>query len=148
MRTLRSDGRPARRMTNEINVVPYIDVMLVLLVIFMVTAPLVAPGLIELPSVTQRAAEVPVRPIEVQIAADGVLSVRDLEQGQTEAAAIARGELVDFLRSRQASLPNQPVVIAADGRVLYEAVINVMDQLRQEGVERVGLLVQQSNDSR
>lgn len=148
MRTLRSDGRPARRMNNEINVVPYIDVMLVLLVIFMVTAPLVAPGLIELPSVTQRAAEVPVRPIEVQIAADGVLSVRDLEQGQTEATAIARSELVDFLRSRQASLPNQPVVIAADGRVLYEAVISVMDQLRQEGVARVGLLVQQSSGSR
>lgn len=148
MRTIRSDGRPARRMNNEINVVPYIDVMLVLLVIFMVTAPLVAPGLIQLPSVTQRAAEVPVRPIEVQIAADGVLSVRDLEQGQTEATPIPRNELVDFLRSRQAKLPTQPVVIAADGRVLYESVVDVMDQLRQEGVERVGLLVQQRSADR
>ncbi len=145
MRTLRSNGRHARRMKNEINVVPYIDVMLVLLVIFMVTAPLVAPGLIELPSVTQRAAEVPVRPIEVQIAADGVLSVRDLEQGQSELSPIGRSELVDFLRTRQAEQPDQPVVIAADGKVLYEEVIDVMDQLRQQGVERVGLLVQQRN---
>ncbi|MGE4339589.1 MAG: protein TolR [Pigmentiphaga sp.] len=143
MRVLRSDGRPARRMKNEINVVPYIDVMLVLLVIFMVTAPIVAPGLIELPSVTQRAAEVPVRPIEVQIAADGVLSVRDLEQGQAELSPIARSELGDFLRSRQANQPNQPVVIAADGSVTYDTVVDVMDELRREGVERVGLLVQQ-----
>ena len=148
MRTLRSDGRPARRMKNEINVVPYIDVMLVLLIIFMVTAPIVAPGLIELPSVSQRAAEVPVRPLEVQIAADGVLSVRDLEQGQRDLSPIARSELADFLRSRQASQPNQPVVIAADGRVTYDTVVDVMDQLRQEGVERVGLLVQQRTAER
>ncbi len=143
MPMLRSRSRPERRMKNEINVVPYIDVMLVLLVIFMVTAPLVAPGLIELPTVGQRAAQVPVRPIEVQIDADGILSVRDLEQGDTQLQTIARTELADYIRSRQASNPGQPVVIAADGRVIYESVVEIMDDLRGQGVERVGLLVRQ-----
>ncbi len=143
MPTLRSRSRPKRRMTNEINVVPYIDVMLVLLVIFMVTAPLVAPGMIELPSVGQRAAEVPVKPLEIQVDADGVVSVRDLEQGETQLQPIARSELADYIRSRQQVHPSQPVVIAADGRVIYESVVEVMDELRGQGVERVGLLVRQ-----
>lgn len=143
MPAIRSRRRPARRMQNEINVVPYIDVMLVLLVIFMVTAPLVAPGMIELPSVGQRAAEVPVKPIEVQVAADGVLAVRDLEQGETQLQPIARTELADYIRSRQQMQAGQPVVIAADGRVIYESVVQVMDELREQGVERVGLLVRQ-----
>lgn len=139
----RGRGRPARRMKNEINVVPYIDVMLVLLVIFMVTAPLVAPGMIELPTVGQRAAEVPVRPIEVQVAADGVISVRDLQQGETQLQPVPANELPDYIRSRQQQTPGQPVVIAADGKVVYDAVVKVMDELQQQGVTRVGLLVQQ-----
>lgn len=143
----RGRGRPARRMKNEINVVPYIDVMLVLLVIFMVTAPLVAPGMIELPSVGQRAAEVPVRPIEVQVAADGVISVRDLQQGETQLQTLPANELTDYIRFRQQQTPGQPVVIAADGKVVYDAVIKVMDELQQQGVSRVGLLVQQGGGS-
>ncbi|GAA5232804.1 protein TolR [Verticiella sediminum] len=130
-------------MKSEINVVPYIDVMLVLLVIFMITAPLVAPGMIELPSVSQRAAEVPVRPIEVQVAADGVISVRDLEQGETQLQPVPATELPDYIRMRQQAQPNQPVVIAADGKVVYDSVVKIMDQLQREGVSRVGLLVQQ-----
>ena len=64
MSSVRSGSRSGRRMKADINVVPYIDVMLVLLVIFMVTAPLITPGLIELPSVGQ-AADVPAQPLEV-----------------------------------------------------------------------------------
>src|SRR5690606_805171 len=94
-------GRPGRRMKNEINVVPYIDVMLVLLVIFMVTAPLVAPGMIDLPSVGQTTAEVPLKPLEVQVAADGVLSVRDLQQGESELTPMPSTQLADFIRDRQ-----------------------------------------------
>lgn len=144
MPSVRSGGRPGRRMKNEINVVPYIDVMLVLLVIFMVTAPLVAPGMIELPTVGQRTAEVPLKPLEVQIAADGVLSVRDLQAGDTQLQAMPRAQLAAYIRNRQQEQPGQPVVIAADGKVVYDAVVQVMDELRQQGVERVGLLVQQS----
>ena len=77
-----SSGRPGRRLKNEINVVPYIDVMLVLLVIFMVTAPLITPGVIELPSVGQ-AANVPMTPIEIQITEDSKVSWRKRESGQS-----------------------------------------------------------------
>lgn len=144
MPSARTGGRPGRRMKNEINVVPYIDVMLVLLVIFMVTAPLVAPGMIELPSVGQTTAEVPLKPLEVQIAADGVLSVRDLEQGESELRPVPSTQLAAFIRERQQATPGQPVVIAADGKVAYDAVVKVMDELQQQGVARVGLLVKQT----
>ena len=80
MSSLRSRSRGDRRLKNEINVVPYIDVMLVLLVILMVTAPLITPGVVELPSVGQ-ASNVPATPIEVQITEDGKISWRKREAG-------------------------------------------------------------------
>ena len=83
MSSLRSRSRGDRRLKNEINVVPYIDVMLVLLVIFMVTAPLITPGVIELPSVGQ-AANVPATPIEVQITEDGKVSWRKRELAEMD----------------------------------------------------------------
>ena len=148
MPSARTGGRPSRRTKNEINVVPYIDVMLVLLVIFMVTAPLVAPGMVELPSVGHTTAEVPLKPLEVQIAADGVLSVRDLEQGETDLRPVPSTQLASFIRERQQATPGQPVVIAADGKVAYDAVVKVMDELQQQGVARVGLLVKQTGTGR
>src|SRR5690554_5672362 len=80
MPSVRSSQGRRRRLTNEINVVPYIDVMLVLLVIFMVTAPMITPGLIELPSVGQ-ATEIQAQPLEVQIDENGSLAVRLRENG-------------------------------------------------------------------
>src|SRR5690606_14466260 len=121
---------------------------LVLLVIFMVTAPLVAPGMIDLPSVGQTTAEVPLKPLEVQVAADGVLSVRDLQQGESELTPMPSTQLADFIRDRQQENPGQPVVIAADGKVPYESVVQVMDELQQQGVARVGLLVKQTGTGR
>jgi len=132
-------GRPGRRLKNEINVVPYIDVMLVLLVIFMVTAPMITPGLINLPSVGQ-AAEVPAKPVELQIAEDGSLSVRIRDAG-AEFEKINSQNLVSEVQARTTT--ETPVVIAADGRVPYETVMKVMDQLRASGVSRLGLLVDQ-----
>lgn len=136
----RNRGR-ARRLKNEINVVPYIDVMLVLLVIFMVTAPMITPGLIELPSIGQ-ASEVPATPVEVQIEQDGTLSIRMRETG-AEFQEISSPSLVNEVRSRITA--ETPVVIAADGRVPYETVMNVMDQLRSNGITRLGLLVDQTS---
>jgi len=130
-------------MKADINVVPYIDVMLVLLVIFMVTAPLITPGLIELPSVGQ-AAEVPAKPLEVQISEDGTIALRMREPGATP-QDIARAELVDQVRSRITA--ETPVVIAADGKVPYESVVQVMDELRNSGITRLGLLVDQGGGS-
>jgi len=139
MPSVRSHGRAGRRMKADINVVPYIDVMLVLLVIFMVTAPLITPGLINLPSVGQ-ASEVPATPLEVQISEDGQVALRMREAGATP-QNIARDQLVDQVRQRITA--ETPVVIAADGKVPYETVVKVMDELRSNGVTRLGLLVDQ-----
>ena len=140
MPSARSAGRHGRRMKSDINVVPYIDVMLVLLVIFMVTAPLITPGQIELPSVGQ-ASDVPVKPLEVQISADGKIALRMREPGAT-LFDIARPELVNQVKSRITA--DTPVVIAADGKVPYETVVKVMDELRSSGINRLGLLVDQN----
>jgi len=127
---------------HEINVVPYVDVMLVLLVIFMVTAPLVTPGVVELPSVS-KAPVAPVAPLEVIIKEDLslLLRSRDAKGGAGEERLVAKGELGKLIRERQQANPDQPVLIAADKSVRYEAVLNVMDELQKEKVRKVGLLV-------
>ncbi|MEW5887758.1 MAG: protein TolR [Pseudomonadota bacterium] len=129
-----------RRLMNQINVVPYIDVMLVLLVIFMVTAPLIQPGLIDLPSVG-KAAQPPVAPLEVIINADRSLELRDRSRGDAS-QAMTRSELARAIVAAQQKNPQQAVVIAADKSVRYEAVLNVMDELQKSQVARIGLLVQ------
>ncbi|MBP6020927.1 MAG: ExbD/TolR family protein [Burkholderiaceae bacterium] len=143
MPSIRGSGRRTRRLQNDINVVPYIDVMLVLLVIFMVTAPMITPGLVNLPSVGQ-AAEVPVAPLEVQLNQDGLISLRMRNAG-AEFESIDAQNLVTEVGSRITA--DTPVVIAADGRVPYETVMKIMDQLRSSGVTRLGLLVDQTGES-
>ena len=106
----------------------------------MVTAPLITPGLIQLPSVGA-ASDVPVKPLEVQISEDGKIALRMREPGAT-LQDIARPELVAQVRSRITA--ETPVVIAADGKVPYETVVKVMDELRTNGITRLGLLVDQS----
>jgi biopolymer transport protein TolR len=130
--------RRARRSINQINVVPYIDVMLVLLVIFMVTAPLVNPGEIELPSVGSKLIA-PAQPLEVTLRTDGTLTLRDQQSGGA-VTALSRDELVARIRAKQARLPDQPVVIAADKAARYEDVLGVLDLLQRNGVRKVGLL--------
>ena len=127
---------------HEINIVPYVDVMLVLLVIFMVTAPLVTPGVVDLPSVS-KASNAPVAPLEVVIRESGALLLRsrDAKGALTEERRIARGDLARAIRDRQAKNPQQPILIAADKDVRYEAVLQVMDELHKQQVRRVGLLV-------
>jgi biopolymer transport protein TolR len=127
---------------HEINVVPYVDVMLVLLVIFMVTAPLVTPGVVELPSVS-KASNAPVAPLEVVVKQDRtvILRSRDARGAVAEERRVARGELAKLVRERQAKTPDVPVLIAADKNVRYEAVLDVMDELQRSQVRRIGLLV-------
>jgi biopolymer transport protein TolR len=129
-----------RRLKHEINVVPYIDVMLVLLVIFMVTAPLIPPAAIELPSVG-KASTPPVEPLEITVKADGAMSLRDRALGGAE-VSVGRLELAQRIRELQARHPDQPVLIAGDKNVRYEAVLNVMDELQRAQVAKIGLLVQ------
>jgi biopolymer transport protein TolR len=139
-------GRGGRRSMSEINVVPYIDVMLVLLVIFMVTAPLVTPGMIDLPRVG-KAAQVPVKPLEVILAVDGSVTIRDRERGDRQPTPIARTDLARIAHERQTEHPDQPVVISADRKAEYESVLKVMDELQRQGIARVGLLVKQQQGS-
>jgi len=126
---------------NQINVVPYIDVMLVLLVIFMVTAPLANPGVVDLPSLG-KSAQPPAAPLEVMIRADATLVLRERDKGNNAERNVSNAELVAALRDRQARNPDQPVVIAADKNVRYDAVLKVMDELQRANIRRVGLLVQ------
>jgi len=126
-----------RKSINQMNVVPYIDVMLVLLVIFMVTAPLINPGQVELPSVGQKL-NVPVSPIEVTVLKNGRYALRD--GSTTSAVQVLERDLVDRVRQAQAQRPDRPVVIAADKDARYETVLNVLDLLQRNHVQKVGLL--------
>ena len=127
---------------HEINVVPYIDVMLVLLVIFMVTAPLVTPGVIDLPSVG-KAGQPKVVPIEIVVREDGGLLVRERAPGGgiLNEQPLTRSELISLVKRRQAENPELAVLIAGDRNVRYEVVLQVMDDLRNQAVARVGLQV-------
>lgn len=131
-----------RRLKNEINVVPYIDVMLVLLVIFMVTTPMMTTASIDLPSVG-KAPAVPTAPLEVAIKADQSLSLTD-RSGNGKEIRVDRKELPGLIKAAQQRNPEQPVLIAGDKNVKYEAVLSVMDELQRAQIKRVGLLVQTS----
>ena len=133
--------RAKHKLMNEINVVPYIDVMLVLLIIFMITAPMINHGQIELPQIGKSLAT-PTAPLEVIIKADGGLTLRDRAKSNTE-QKVDRKQLIDAIKQKQAQNADQPVVIAADKNVRYEEVIKVMDILQQNQVQKVGLLAQQ-----
>jgi biopolymer transport protein TolR len=130
--------RHNNRLMNEINVVPYIDVMLVLLVIFMVTAPLMNPGQIDLPQVGKSSATSPA-PLEVIIKKNTTIALRDHAKGSRE-MAVSRDELIRILKARKGEQANQAVVISADRNVRYEEVIRIMDLLQQQNIQKVGLL--------
>ena len=129
-----------RRQKNEINVVPYIDVMLVLLIIFMVTAPMMTTANIDLPSVG-KAAQQAEKPLEVIIRPDRTLALID-RAGRGGERAVTREELVQAVLAAQARNPDQPVLISGDRSVKYEAVLEVMDALQRQQVKRVALNVQ------
>jgi biopolymer transport protein TolR len=129
-----------RRMLADINVVPYIDVMLVLVVILMVAAPFVNPSLVELPSMG-KASLAPDRPLEIVLPLDGKMSLR--ETGQSKVLASDLPGVIAEVKKRQEANPGHPVpvVIHADKDLKYEAVMKVMDQLQRADVKRVGLAV-------
>ncbi len=136
---LRGGGR-RRRTMNEINMVPFIDVMLVLLIIFMVTAPLITTGVIDLPSVG-RAATRPQTVIEVVVGNDERVKLK--VDGQADAQPVTLAQLAARVKQAQRGNDDVPVVISADRKVAYEAVVNVMSKLQGAGVKRVGLSVKQ-----
>ncbi len=153
MPAVASRGR-GRRTINEINMVPFIDVMLVLLIIFMVTAPLITPSLIDLPSVG-KANRPPDVKLEVVIHKDGSLELRNASPQTGAASSASAGRTTDTQRLALDDLSarvlqaqngqaagNVAVVISADRNLKYESVVKVMDTLQRAGVQRVGLSVQ------
>jgi biopolymer transport protein TolR len=137
-----------RRTINEINMVPFIDVMLVLLIIFMVCAPLMTPGLVDLPSVGQ-AQRAPDHVVEVVVDAGGQLRLRLDSKGDGERIQLRQlAQKVNALQAGADAKPaNVPVVISADKGVQYETVVKVMDTLQRAGVARVGLAVRTTGDA-
>ena len=130
--------RRARRTKNEINMVPFIDVMLVLLIIFMVTAPLITPSQIDLPSVGQ-ANRTPDVYVEVLIDKAEGLQVRRVGKDSQPPTEVAMGQLVNRVQTLRTGADNMPVLVSADKNVKYDAVMEVVRQLRTAGVERVAL---------
>jgi biopolymer transport protein TolR len=130
-------------MMSDINVVPYIDVMLVLVVILMVSAPFVNPSLVELPSLG-KAARAPDAPLEIIVKPDGRFLMRDRAPGSTGGAQATDTTLPAFVAlvtARQKTRPDTPVVISGDRNVRYESITKVMDALYKANVRRVGLAV-------
>jgi biopolymer transport protein TolR len=134
----RAGGR-SRRAMSEINMVPFIDVMLVLLIIFMVSAPLITTGVVDLPSVG-KAKQRPASVIEIIVGTDEKLRIR---LDQADPAAVTQAALMARVRELQNGHADVPVVIAADRQVKYESVVKVMDTLQKAGVLRVGLALKQ-----
>ena len=121
-----------RRLMNQINVVPYIDVMLVLLVIFMVTAPMTNPGVVELPKVGETLKQ-QVNPIVISIKKNGKIEI--------DGKSFKNDALLAHVKKITNKNPEQSVVIAADKKVNYGKVITIMDLLKQNEVGKVGLLL-------
>ena len=121
-----------RRLMNQINVVPYIDVMLVLLVIFMITAPMTNPGVVDLPRVGQSLKQ-QVTPIIISIKQDASTEIKGKKY--------KKDDLLAYIKKSIDKNPEQSVVIAADKKVQYQEVIIVMDLLKQNAINKVGLLL-------
>jgi biopolymer transport protein TolR len=136
MPAVSSRGR-GRRTINEINMVPFIDVMLVLLIIFMVTAPMITPSMVDLPSVG-KAAKQPDQVIQIVVQKDDSLEMVNDNKTQK----INLDSLANIVRMAQTGQANSAVVISADRNVKYEMVVKVMDTLQRAGIQRVGLSVQ------
>ena len=139
MASLVSRGR-GRRTINEINMVPFIDVMLVLLIIFMVTAPLITPSLIDLPSVG-KAAKQPDQVIQIVIGKDESIEMKI----QEKSTSLGLNDIASAVKQAQSGVTNSAVVISADKNIKYKTVVKVMDKLQRAGIQRVGLSVQLAN---
>lgn len=133
-------GGRVRKFKSEINVVPYIDVMLVLLVIFMVVAPLTTPGVVDLPS-AEKTAKPPTEYIQVMLRPDqsAEISIKQRANWLGAQNAPTRKSLIKQLRDLHLKNPQHPVLIAADKASRYEDVIDVISAAKKLGIKRVGL---------
>lgn len=140
MPAVSSRGR-GRRTISEINMVPFIDVMLVLLIIFMVTAPLITPSMIALPKVGKAPSQ-PQNPIQIMISKDETIQIKVKTDAVSSNLGNVASDIVKMEPKVKAGADAVPVVISADKSIKYETVVKVMDALQKAGVSRVGLSVQ------
>ena len=141
MPAINSRGR-GRRNISEINMVPFIDVMLVLLIIFMVTAPLITPSMIALPKVGKAALQ-PQNPVQIIIGKDEAIQIKLKTHSTPSNVVKVAADIVRMEPNvKAAAALAVPVVISADKSIKYETVVKVMDSLQRAGVSRVGLSVQ------
>ncbi len=136
--------RKKRKLKSEINVVPYIDVMLVLLIIFMVTAPLLNLGVdIKLPQSTAKAVQLDKEPILIGVDKDGkfYLTVGSGEREMLEPDALVK-KVAAFVRQD----PQVPVLLGGDQRALYGQVYQILPGLQQAGVTKLQLMSQPMQD--
>jgi len=134
-------GAGRRRTINEINMVPFIDVMLVLLIIFMVSAPLITTGVVDLPSVG-KSKQRPEHVVELIIKSDELFRIK--LDGEEDGPSVPLNKIAARVRKMQDGDATTPVVISADRNVKYEAVVKLMDTLQRAGIQRVGLSVKNS----
>ena len=135
MPAVASRGR-GRRTINEINMVPFIDVMLVLLIIFMVTATVITPGVINIPS-AGKSTRAPDKRVDVLVDGKGDISLA----GELQTGSVTETEAVDKIKQLLKDNPDVPVMLAADSDLQYKQVMGIMRKLREAGVQRVGLSV-------
>ncbi len=129
---------------NEMNVVPYIDVMLVLLVIFMVTAPLITPGVVKVPTVHGKntTQALPSNPVEIQVEQNGDLSYR-LRQNNQAFQISSEDTIIEQILSLPDVNTQTPIALSADGQVPYQNVMTILNKLKQAGFNTVGVIVDQ-----
>lgn len=136
----RSKARSSRALQSQINVVPYLDVMLVLLVIFMVTAPLINQAVIDLPPAGDISATQSQEALEIQLPADGGYILKDYNFGGEEITFNVIEDLLQLLRERRQTFPSAPILISADRQLAYEKVVEVLAILHQEEIQNIGLV--------
>jgi len=132
--------KPKRKLVAEINVVPYIDVTLVLLVVFMITAPLLMQGVkVELPSADSAPLDTKNNePLIVSIKADGSYWVDVKGTNETQTLALIKDRVAKILRQK----PKTPILVWGDGAVDYAVVVNLMSELQLAGAPSVGLVTE------
>ena len=138
-------GGRSRKLKADINVVPYIDVMLVLLVIFMVSTPVANPGVINLPS-AEKSALPPTEYIQITLKPGeaATIAINGQKSGAGTALPMAdRGALMQKLRSLHEQSPELPMMISADKEIKYDEVISVISEAKKFGINRVGLATKQ-----
>ena len=131
-----------RKLSSEINVVPFIDVMLVLLVIFMITAPMMTQGVqVELPKVTSKPIDNPndVTPLIVSLDDSGNYYI-DLGSDEDKRTPVALDELGSKVASIVAEKPKTPVLVKGAKTAPYGDVMGLMSTLQGAGVPNVGLI--------